>query len=120
MQKARRAILIHSPHSGRAKKLAEAIRHLQACSVEIIETTSIASLDELPPQGNTWRENDIDVALAAGGDGVVGGVITHIAESGLPLGIIPLGTSNDIARTLHIPMDLQEAAQVIAQGREHL
>jgi len=58
------------------------------------------------------------MAIAAGGDGLVGGVITHIDESGLPLGIMPLGTSNDIARSLHIPQDIQAAAQVIAQGEE--
>ena len=46
------------------------------------------------------------MAISGGGDGLVGGVITHIAESGLPLGILPLGTSNDIARSLHIPQDL--------------
>ena len=60
----------------------------------------------------------MDVAIAAGGDGLVGGVITHIAGSGLPLGILPLGTSNDIARALHIPQDIGEAAHVIAQGSE--
>jgi len=60
----------------------------------------------------------VDVAIAAGGDGLVGGVITHIAGSGLPLGILPLGTSNDIARALHIPQDIGEAAHVIAQGSE--
>ena len=57
------------------------------------------------------------MAIAAGGDGLVGGVITHIADSGLPLGILPLGTSNDIARSLAIPQDLQSASQVIARGR---
>jgi len=51
------------------------------------------------------------VAITAGGDGLVGGVITHIAE-------LPLGTSIDIARALHIPQDIGEAAHVIAQGRE--
>ncbi len=60
----------------------------------------------------------MDVAIAAGGDGLVVGVITHIADSGLPLGILPLGTSNDIARALHIPQDIGEAAHVIAQGSE--
>jgi len=83
-----------------------------------VNTISIADLDQLPAQGTTWKESGIDVAIAAGGDGLVGGVITHIAESGLPLGILPLGTSNDIARSLHIPQDLQAAAQVIAQGKE--
>jgi diacylglycerol kinase family enzyme len=79
---------------------------------------SIAKLDNLPAQGTAWKESGVDVAIAAGGDGLVGGVITHIAESGLSLGILPLGTSNDIARALHIPQDIGEAAHVIAQGRE--
>jgi diacylglycerol kinase (ATP) len=113
-----RAIVVHSPHSGRSEKLAEAITHLEQTGVELVNTISIADLDNLPAQGTTWKESGIDLAIAAGGDGLVGGVITHIAESGLPLGILPLGTSNDIARSLRIPQDLQAAAQVIAQGKE--
>lgn len=114
-----RTIVIHSPHSGRSEKLAEAITHLEQAGVEVVNTISIADLDNLPAQGTAWKESGVDVAIAAGGDGLVGGVITHIAESGLPLGILPLGTSNDIARALHIPQDLHGAAQVIAQGKEH-
>src|SRR5438876_8833482 len=113
-----RAIVIHSPHSGRSEKLVEAITHLKQTGVEVVNTISIADLDQLPAQGTTWKESGIDVAIAAGGDGLVGGVITHIAESGLPLGILPLGTSNDIARALRIPQELRDAAQVIAQGKE--
>src|SRR5215469_16225878 len=101
-----RVMVIHSPHSGRSEKLAEAMTHLGHTGVEVVKTISIADLDHLPAQGTTWKESSIDVAIAAGGDGLVGGVITHIAESGLPLGILPLGTSNDIARALHIPQDL--------------
>ncbi|HLX40526.1 MAG TPA: diacylglycerol kinase family protein, partial [Ktedonobacteraceae bacterium] len=71
-----------------------------------------------PAQGSQWQERGIHIAVAAGGDGLIGGVITHIAESTLPLGILPLGTSNDIARTLHIPLTLKEAAHVIAGGTE--
>jgi diacylglycerol kinase family enzyme len=56
------------------------------------------------------------LAIAAGGDGVVGGVITHLAANGLPLGILPLGTANDIARSLGIPPNLPAAVEVIAQG----
>ncbi|MFL5626217.1 MAG: diacylglycerol/lipid kinase family protein, partial [Ktedonobacteraceae bacterium] len=120
MEKLRRAIVIHSPHSGRANQLATALTHLQQNGIEIAETTSIVKLDDLPVQGKHWQESGIDIVLAAGGDGVVGGVITHIAESGLPLGILPLGTSNDTARTLHIPLDLSQAAQLIVKGKEVL
>jgi diacylglycerol kinase family enzyme len=120
MQKAQRAVVIHSPYSGRSAKLSEAISYLEETGLEIVNTISIADLDDLPAQGPIWKANAIDIVISGGGDGLVGGVITHIAESGLPLGILPLGTSNDIARSLNIPQDLQEAARVIAQGDEHL
>jgi diacylglycerol kinase family enzyme len=120
MQTPKRVVVIHSPHSGRSSKLSEAITYLEQQGLEIVNTISIADLDNLPAQGPIWKANGIDIAISGGGDGLVGGVITHIAESGLPLGILPLGTSNDIARSLQIPQDLQEAAQVIAQGDEHL
>src|ERR1700675_4188230 len=96
----RKAIIIHSPHSGRSAQLADALKDLQRTEVNIVQVISIAELDHFPTQGARWKEEGSDVAIAAGGDGLVGGVITHIAESGLPLGIMPLGTSNDIARTL--------------------
>jgi diacylglycerol kinase (ATP) len=115
-QTTRTAIIIRSPHAGRSDRLAEALQHLQAQGVQVVDTLSIASLDDLPAQGKRWRASGIDVALAAGGDGVVGGVITHIIDSDLALGIIPLGTSNDIARSLNIPLDLAETASVIARG----
>ena len=120
MQTSQRVVVIHSPHSGRSSKLSEAITYLEQAGLEIVNIISIADLDNLPAQGITWKESGIDMAIAAGGDGLVGGVITHLDESGLPLGLLPLGTSNDIARSLHIPQDLQEAAQVIEQGDEHL
>jgi len=113
-----RVMVIHSPHSGRSSKLPDAIKHLEQAGLEVVNSISISKLDDLPAQGTPWKESGVDVAIAAGGDGLVGGVISHIAESGLPLGILPLGTSNDIARALHIPQEIHEAAQAIAQGRE--
>ena len=118
MQTSQRVIVVHSPHSGRSSKLSEALTYLEQAGLEIVNTISIADLDNLPAQGPGWKESGIDIAIAAGGDGLVGGVITHIDQSGLLLGIMPLGTSNDIARSLHIPQEIQEAAQVIAQGEE--
>jgi YegS/Rv2252/BmrU family lipid kinase len=57
-----------------------------------------------------------DLVVVCGGDGSVSSAALAVIESGLPMGIIPMGTANDLARTLAIPMDLQEAADVIVQG----
>jgi diacylglycerol kinase (ATP) len=110
------AILIHSPHSGRAVHLEQALSYLRRHHVAVVDVVSIADLDRLPPQGPVWKARGLDVVIAAGGDGLVGGVITHIATSGLPLGIVPLGTANDIARTLCIPQDIQQAIKTIING----
>src|SRR5205807_7464004 len=118
MQTAQRVVVIHSPYSGRSSKLSEAISYLEQTGLEIVNTISIADLDNLPAQGPIWKATGIEIAISGGGDGLVGGVITHIAESGLPLGILPLGTSNDIARSLHIPLNILQAVEVIARGKE--
>src|SRR6266566_6969705 len=113
-----RVMVIHSPHSGRSSKLPDAIKHLEQAGLEVVSSISIAKLDTLPAQGTPWKESGVAVAIAAGGDGLVGGVITHIAESGLSLGILPLGTANDIVRTLNIPLDIAQAAQLFISGKE--
>ena len=87
----KQAILIHSPHSGRAAQLEQALSLLRQHNIAIIDVVSIADLDGLPPQGHVWQARGLNIVIAAGGDGLVGGVITHIAASDLPLGIIPLG-----------------------------
>ena len=118
MERSRKAIVIHSPLAGRSIYLSQALTHLREVGVDIVHVSSIGELDGLPAHGKHWKECCIEMAIAAGGDGLVGGVITHIAQSGLSLGILPLGTANDVARSLHIPLDLVQAAEVIARGEE--
>lgn len=109
-------IVIHSPHSGRSEQLAQALTYLQQADANICDVLSIADLDALPAQGAVWQAAGIEIAVAAGGDGLVGGVINHVVHCGLPLGILPLGTGNDIARSLAIPQELRKAAETIIQG----
>ncbi len=61
-----------------------------------------------------------DLVVVCGGDGSVSSAAMAVMESGLPMGIIPMGTANDLARTLNIPMDLLLAADVIARGQTRL
>jgi diacylglycerol kinase family enzyme len=57
-----------------------------------------------------------DAVVAAGGDGTVSAVAAALAGTPMPLGILPLGTLNHLARDLKIPADLPEAARTIAAG----
>jgi diacylglycerol kinase (ATP) len=59
----------------------------------------------------------VDRVVLGGGDGTLNAAAPGLIDAGLPLGVIPLGTANDLARTLHLPVDLPEAARVIAAGR---
>ena len=58
--------------------------------------------------------------VAAGGDGTVSEIAAGLAGApGEPLlGILPFGTGNDLARSLGVPLDLDRAARVLAEGRE--
>ena len=51
-----------------------------------------------------------------GGDGTQGTAAAILAEAGATHGILPLGTRNNLARTLGLPLDLEGAARVIADG----
>jgi len=58
-----------------------------------------------------------DAVVAAGGDGTIGTVAGALAGTSTPLGILPLGTLNHLAKDLKIPFDLKEAVLTIAAGK---
>ncbi|MDN5563532.1 MAG: phosphatase PAP2 family protein [Luteococcus sp.] len=64
----------------------------------------------------TAIERGVDLVLVAGGDGTVRIVCSELAGSGIPLGIIPAGTGNLLARNLDIPLDEVAAARVAFGG----
>lgn len=59
----------------------------------------------------------VEAIIAAGGDGTVIGAIPLALQRGVPLGIVPLGTFNDLARTLDVPLNIEQACAVVLQGR---
>lgn len=60
---------------------------------------------------------NVGVVVAAGGDGTLNAVASKLVGTEIPMGILPLGTFNYVARVLNIPLDLLEAAQVIGTGK---
>lgn len=58
-----------------------------------------------------------DLVIAGGGDGTISAVASALASTGIHLGILPLGTLNHFAKDLQIPLNLQEAVELIAKGQ---
>lgn len=58
-----------------------------------------------------------DMVVVGGGDGTVSEVAKGLLHAPIPLGILPIGTYNNIARSLDLPTDMTEACRVLAQGR---
>jgi YegS/Rv2252/BmrU family lipid kinase len=62
------------------------------------------------------RGNAFDLVIVCGGDGTLNSAALGILATGKPMGILPMGTANDLARTLEIPDDLLLAADIIVAG----
>ena len=61
---------------------------------------------------------DYDAVFALGGDGTVMEVVGALAHSSIPVGVLPGGTGNLIARTLGIPPDVGDAVRELLRGEE--
>lgn len=61
-------------------------------------------------------ENGSDVVVAVGGDGTVNEIASALVNTNAILGIIPCGSGNGLARSLHISQNLQSACQLIERG----
>jgi diacylglycerol kinase family enzyme len=59
---------------------------------------------------------EIDAVVVGGGDGTISTVAGVLAGTGIPLGLLPLGTLNHFAKDLGLPLDLDGAVAAIAAG----
>lgn len=118
------AKVILNPYSNRwnaqkRRPLAESALHAAGVDFELAVSERPGHIGELTRQALLEGFSPL---IAAGGDGTIGEVVNAMAhalpdaEALTPLGIIPLGTANDMAYALKIPFDLGEAARVIAAG----
>ena len=115
-----RVTLLTNPASGQGHGSAAAQRavvRLQRRGVDVVELIGSDAaharrlLDEALDQGT-------DAVVVAGGDGMISLVLQELAQTDVPLGIIPAGTGNDHAREFGIPRDDPEAAaDIVATGR---
>ncbi|TSJ61133.1 lipid kinase [Starkeya sp. 3C] len=111
----RRALLLRNPKARRGQEeIGPVIRGLEDGGLDVrVET--FEALPEIARDIVRLQE-EADLIIVCGGDGSVSSAGMAVMESGLPMGIIPMGTANDLARTLELPDDLVAAAAVIVKG----
>jgi diacylglycerol kinase (ATP) len=84
------------------------------CSVEVQSTSKPGELDGVLQRAGSRR------IVVAGGDGSLHAVVAALYRrhdlAGTVMGLLPMGTGNDFARTLEIPLDPDEAAELILSG----
>jgi YegS/Rv2252/BmrU family lipid kinase len=93
---------------GAARELESAGVHIEDV-IDAEDVTRLAAAVRRSPSG--------PLVVAAGGDGTVSAAANAIADGAAILAIVPLGTSNDVARSLGIPPDPVTAAQLIVRGQ---
>lgn len=110
-----RALMLFNPRARRGGELIGPVaERLRLHGIEVT-LQQFGSRDELAAE-IVRRSANVHMAVICGGDGTMSAAASAILETGLPMGIIPMGTANDLARTLHIPESFEQAADIIAQG----
>jgi diacylglycerol kinase (ATP) len=118
-----RLALIVNPTAGRHRRFAGALARLSAGGATVRLLTTAARGDAERLAAEIAEAGKVDGIVAAGGDGTINEVVNGMAGSGLPLGILPLGTANVLAWELGIGDRLADAAAAIsarATRRIHL
>ncbi len=111
-----RALFIVNPHSRRGREHAEEVRsRLGALGLELVSRNGADDLE--PATLIRQHQSDIDRVVVAGGDGSLNAAVQGLVGTGVSLAIVPLGTANNLARTLDIPMTIPEACEVAVRGR---
>lgn len=116
---AKRARLIYNPTSGREeikRRLPDILQRLERGGLETSTHATIGEGDATLAAAEAV-ERGFDIVIAAGGDGTLYEVINGMAEkpNRPPLGILPLGTTNDFARALGIPKHWEFAVDLVLQ-----
>lgn len=118
----KRARLIYNPTSGREivrRRLPEILDSLELAGYEA-SCYATRGEHDATEEASRAVSRGFDVIIAAGGDGTIYEVVNGIAEKKArpALGIIPCGTSNDLARALGIPRSVKRACRIIAAGKK--
>jgi diacylglycerol kinase (ATP) len=113
------ALIVNTRSRSGERAFFQALDRLQELGVTLGPTYAVRDPVRLPETVRDILEDGSEyrVLILGGGDGSVSSVVDFLAHRDVTLGLLPLGTANDFARTLEIPGDIEQACQTIAHGK---
>jgi diacylglycerol kinase family enzyme len=117
IRRERRAVLVVNTRSRRGARLrpkAEALLTARGFTLDrVYAVTDPSRLDEVLAEAMAARP---PLLVLGSGDGTVSSVVDHLAGTDTVLGYLPMGTTNNLARSLGLPLRLPAAVRVLAEG----
>ncbi|MCW2879609.1 MAG: diacylglycerol kinase, catalytic region [Sphaerisporangium sp.] len=114
----RRVVLVVNTRSRRGRhRYFEALRLLQADGFRPLRTHAVMDPSRLAEIIKEALALEPDLLVIGGGDGTLSEAVKHAAHRDVALGVLPLGTTNNFARSLGLPLDLALAVKVFSRGK---
>jgi diacylglycerol kinase (ATP) len=115
---AARNLVVLNPAAGqedtdRVLRLLAGAFAVRRAGFDVVETKGAGDAERFAREA---AEAGYRAVVAVGGDGTVGEVITGLAGTGVPLGIVPKGTGNQVAFNLGIPRSVEAAVEAVVHG----
>lgn len=112
------AVLIINVRSRRGRRHFGRIRRLlDETGLHFVGVFPVADPARLPEVFEDALKLSPDLIVVGGGDGTVREAVSHLAQRDVALGLLPLGTTNNFARSLELPVSLSGAVEVLRDGK---
>ena len=114
----RRTALVVNVRSRRGRRHFPAVwRQLRAAGLDLLDLRPVADPRRLPEALAGAADSGADLIVVGGGDGTLSEATHQLAHRDVCLGVLPLGTTNNFARSLGLPLHLPAALRILTEGK---
>ncbi len=107
-------VVVHNPEASGANET-EMRRAVDAAfGTRVVGYCACTADEDMSGPLAPWLQNGARLVIVAGGDGTISDVAAALVGQDVPLGILPQGTGNVLARELNLPLKIDEAAALLA------
>lgn len=111
------SVLIVNPHARRGRELFAVARERLARDLNLVRAVLPDSPEAMVAVIRESRAAGVRRIIVGGGDGTLSLAAHHLADTGMTLGVLPLGTGNTFAWGLGIPRNLAECLPILREGQ---